>query len=1214
MTSIRNNADINDTSHKRGIRKQEDYKPPQELLDKLVNTFWVNNPYIKDFKKSNELEVRFGTRGIKPLTKIDYDNVICKIKSLGFTCQNEQGEYMLRVYNEFLDPATGVFRDSDIRTEINGFHDIQTYCKRNSLLEVEAGKMGNIQFFRKKNYKGANDVEAIRPINFDEFNFRVSYQTEERIGRSSRIIENLVNTWEKAKKYFRYINRVTFSHPDIPVNIDISIVKSSSIGANRKPKLAYTTEESEVFQNPEVYEIELEVNNDAIGPGTNVNTAPELLSAIRKTIKYVLMGLQETNYPISYPEQNKVLQDYMQLVNNKEYNPSQRVYPNHFIGPSSYTLQMANIAPINNNAVIPNIRNDYTVTDKADGERHMMYISNNGKIYLINTNMKVLFTGALTKNKEIFNSLIDGEIILHDKYGKFINMYAAFDAYFINNNDVRPYGFVPRKMEDDRSKFRIPLLESLIKIMKPVSVVPDEISPIRIACKQFYPSVPTDNIFDACNFILGKEVQGLFEYNTDGLIFTPASMGVGTDKIGKPSPSNKTTWKHSFKWKPPQYNTIDFLVTTIKSKTNGQDLVTPIFQDGINTASLNQLDEFKTIELRCGFDEKTHGYINPCQDVINDILPDVKNMDNENKYQPVVFVPTNPFDPNAGICNIMLKKDDTGVNQMYTEENQVFADNTIVEFRYELTNEASWRWVPLRVRYDKTGQLNQGQRNFGNAYHVANSNWHSIHNPITIDMISTGNNIPDELANDDIYYNRITSSNKTRALRDFHNLYVKQLLITRVSRRGDTLIDYACGKAGDFSKWISARLSFVFGIDVSKDNLENRLDGACARFLNYRKDFENVPYALFVNGNSSANVRSGAAMLNDKAVHITKAVFGSGVKDEEKLGKGVMRQYGKGEDGFNVSSCQFALHYFFENHQTFQNYMRNVAECTKLGGYFIGTCYDGKLIFNLLKNKKQGESIDLFDDGVKIWEINKDYSPTEFEDDASSIGYKINVYQESINKMFAEYLVNFDYLHRVMENYGFKLLARDEAKNIGLPEGSGLFSELYNYMIDEIKRNPSKKNEYGTAMNMTAYERKISFLNRYFVYKKISNVNAEKIALDFIDETAGDEIAPSVSASASTKAKTKGKEKETKPKIKKLNKRLVLIGATESPILEEELEEEKGVEPVVEEEKEVEEPIEPLSIPEPVPEPIPIAPPIPIQEKKPRKPRVLKPKLKILEE
>ena len=292
-----------------------------------------------------------------------------------------------------------------------------------------------------------------------------------------------------------------------------------------------------------------------------------------------------------------------------------------------------------------------------------------------------------------------------------------------------------------------------------------------------------------------------------------------------------------------------------------------------------------------------------------------------------------------------------------------------------------------------------------------------------------------------------------------------------------------------------------------------------------------------------------------------------------------------------------------------------MSDNLKVGGYFIGTCYDGKLIFNLLKNKKQGESIDLFDDGVKIWEINKDYSPTEFEDDASSIGYKINVYQESINKMFAEYLVNFDYLHRVMENYGFKLLPRDEAKNIGLPEGTGLFSELYNYMVDEIKRNPSKKNEYGTAMNMTAYERKISFLNRYFVYKKISNVNAEKIALDFIDETAGDEIAPSANASANAKEKakdkTKGKEKvkETKPKIKKLNKKLVLVGAMESPILEEEKDVElEAAEQEVEKEEKVE--IEPVV--EPVP--IPIAAPIPVQEKKPRKPRVVKPKLKILEE
>lgn len=214
---------------------------------------------------------------------------------------------------------------------------------------------------------------------------------------------------------------------------------------------------------------------------------------------------------------------------------------------------------------------------------------------------------------------------------------------------------------------------------------------------------------------------------------------------------------------------------------------------------------------------------------------------------------------------------------MFSEENEVFEDNTIVEFRYDLSREGQWRWVPLRVRYDKTSEFRRGIRNYGNAYHVANSNWYSIHNPISEEMISTGQDIPDEIGgDDDVYYNRIgaNSTNKTKAMRDFHNLFVKKILIKSVANKGDSLIDFACGKGGDFSKWINAQLSFVFGIDVSKDNLENKLDGACARYLNYRKKFKHIPYALFVNGNSGLNIKNGSAMLNDKAIQITKAVFG----------------------------------------------------------------------------------------------------------------------------------------------------------------------------------------------------------------------------------------------------------------------------------------------------------------------------------------------------
>ena len=42
-----------------------------------------------------------------------------------------------------------------------------------------------------------------------------------------------------------------------------------------------------------------------------------------------------------------------------------------------------------------------------------------------------------------------------------------------------------------------------------------------------------------------------------------------------------------------------------------------------------------------------------------------------------------------------------------------------------------------------------------------------------------------------------------------------------------------------------------------------------------------------------------------------------------------------------------------------------------------------------------------------MWEIEKEYSSDEFEDNETSIGYRINVFQESINKVFGEYLVNF---------------------------------------------------------------------------------------------------------------------------------------------------------------------------------------------------------------
>jgi hypothetical protein len=1131
---------------------------PKEMFNIMTQKYLDN--ILKKEDGVSELEVKFGTRGVKEITKDDFDNVVKKLLSAGFKIAKSQ-EYCLKIQSEFTDIGTGKTKLSNIRTEVYGLSNIQKYCRNDRLEDI------NYRFVQKMQAREGS--EFIRPVNFDDFNFRLSYQKEKIVPITSSLGQSILSTWIKEKKVFRHINRTTLIHDDFPFHIDISVVKESH---RRDGHLIpeYSFQASKTTECEPKYEIEIEMDNHLVGIGKKMNNAVVVADILRTGIKIVLSGLQGTNFPVSYDELAHTSRDYYYLLypNEKPKHKSDRgdkgdkgskgsasevelvdpknitLTPNHFIGPSSYTLQVLNVAPINDDCSIPNIRNNYTVTDKADGMRKMLYICPNGKVYLLNTNMNFEFTGAVCREERVHNTLIDGEHILHNKNGEYINLFAAFDLYFINGRDVRQKAFVitssssdkrasaavdemlgdveeefesesdigegsrarssqkksmelrekemPRGSAKGNEDSRLFLLHQIIRDMNIQSVISGDNIPIKVAVKKFQVASPDKSIFACANFIISGQKAGTFEYETDGLIFTPCNTGVASNKVGIAGPLHRVTWDMSFKWKPLNQNTIDFLITTKKSK-NGTDAVGNIFETGIDTMKSEQLQQYKTIILRVGYDERKHGYINPCAAVIDDKLPHAGDVDTGDGYKPVPFYPTNPYDPEASICNIPLREDQNGVLQMFTSQDEIFDDETIVEFSYDATRPKYWRWVAERVRYDKTAEYKRGIKNYGNAYHVANSNWYSIHNPVTLEMITTGQNIPDELADDDVYYNKTSGDNKTRSMRDFHNLFVKKMLITKTASKGNTLIDYAVGKAGDFPKWIDAKLSFVFGVDLSKDNIENRLDGACARFLNYRKKFYSMPYALFVNGNSGVNIKSGDAMFTEKGKEIVRALFNDGPKDVSILGAGVYRQYGKAVDGFNISSCQFALHYFFENIEKLNQFLKNVSECTKVDGYFIGSCYDGATMFQALRSVEKGKSIGLMMDDEKIWEVTKEYSQTTYDPDISCVGYAIDVYQDSINKTIKEYLVNFTYFTELMRGYGFELLKRDEAVKLGLPNSSGMFSELFAVMESEIQQDAKQKSRYGSAPMMTAKEKQISFYNRYFVFKKIASVDVEDV-------------------------------------------------------------------------------------------------------------------------
>ena len=1102
-----------------------------QLITLLSRFLTINDQLAGNSSSTPECELKFGTRGIKPISKIEFDNVVQRLKSNGFTLRDSKPSSLLRISSEYVDSKTGQTRVSNVRCEIRGLNNIQKYCKTNTLPTKPGGDVDAT--FQQKQIMRTDDADLVNPVNFDEFNFRVTLNNETDLNpRSSPIVRSNIESWNDSKKVFRYITRFSFKHESLPIIADLSVVKESN---KRGPRMVpeYTIQDSGVFDNREKYEIEMEVDTHRTGFGAN-----KLADHLRKCALIVLRGLQESNFPISYPEQKNVLVSYAKLFDTSITEES-RIGTRLFIGPNPTTLQIANVAPIDPDSYVPNIRRNYSVTEKADGIRKLLFIDAKGKIYLINTNMGVQFTGAITKSESVFNSLLDGEHILHDKSKKFINLYAAFDIYFLNEVDVRALPLVPTSEEKESgSKARLSLLIETIKLLKPQGVKSGTLPPIRITNKRFYVESESATIFDGCKTILQQEADGLFDYETDGLIFTPARLGVGASREGDRPNNFKSGWEYAFKWKPPHLNTIDFLVSTVKTPS-GIDAIKSVFQNGTDASAMEQLTQYKTLILRVGFDEKKHGYVNPCGAMIDGDIPEYKADGKLDGYRPMQFFPTDPYDPEAGKCDVLLKEDSTGSYKMFTLEGEPFEDGTIVEFSYDVSKEGAWRWSPLRVRYDKTAEFRNGGKNFGNAYHVANTNWHSLHNPVTEDMISTGLNIPAILADDEVYYNRATNTSDTRGLRDFHNLYVKKRLITSVSKSGNTLIDYAVGKAGDMSKWIAARLSFVFGIDISKDNIENRLDGACARYLNYRAKVKDMPSALYVHGNGSVNIRDGAGLFSESAKRITKAVFGEGIKDEKELGKGVYQAYGKGKNGFNVSSIQFAIHYMFQDMNTLVGFIRNVAECTKIGGYFVGTTYDGRQIFNLLSDKQENQSLSIMEGNNKIWEITKRYDRSDFESNTSCVGYGIDVYQESINKTFREYLVNFPFLTKILEDFGFEPLSPTEAKRMKLPTGIGSFRQLYGLMEQEIKRNPDDRNEYGTAMRMTAGEKKISFLNQYFIYKKVRDVDASKVANMLLNQQESEELTQKMDA---VEAQLQVQEVQTtlKPKVKRTRRKLVL--------------------------------------------------------------------------
>ena len=1196
----------------------------QQQFNHLIGTYLDNVVKTKD--AVYELEVRFGTIGVKYITRNDYENVIEKLRSAGYV-PTRVNNYHLRMQ---CSPPENEQRQagrrhpfSNIRVEVNGLANIQEYCRTDML------NRDHTVFNMKDDVwlgDGGASAEKVQPIIYDDFNFKVSLQKERRLRYESREVTSIAPhaKWAQIKKTFRYLTRTSFELPNMPIRIDVSVVKESHREqGSRWMKPEYSFANSKVTESPLKYEIEIEVLNDRVGPGKFVNSTPALAHILRGAIKLVLTGLQNTNYPVPYPELQVVCNQYHHLLFSKDRpnptgddrvrglerderdgNHQEDVYlkPRDFIGPSSVTLQISNVADIDNAAYNdqspPNIRFNYTVTEKADGQRKMLFVNRAGRMYLIDMAMNVQFTGAVCIDDKLHGTLIDGEHIMHDKTGSFINLYAAFDIYYIRKIDIRHLALAAQDAYTEPSKTRLYHLQEFMRDAATTFrsvVATDAGCPIRLVAKRFEVAnvAVSGDIFRCCAAILDREHNGSFEYHTDGLVFTPANTGVGVSRVGQYPLLQKTTWARSFKWKPTEHNTIDFLVTTEKTRDQN-DIVVPMRDPSSNSDT--PVTYYKTLTLRVGYSVKMDGYLNPMNTVIEmtgahgaaAAAATAANavVESDRDYVATPFYPTTPSDISAHVCNIRLHLNASGVYEMQTENGEAFSDRTVVEFRYDGSRDPGWRWIPIKVRHDKTLR-----RELGNSFRVANDNWFSIHNPVTHDMLRSGDNVPGSVLDTDAYYDRsavvrdhesrLLDTSTMQPLRDFHNLFVKRSLIAAACKPGDTLIDLAVGKAGDLSKWAHSELEFVLGIDISDDNINNRHDGAYARYLNLcsKKTVPKPPYTVFVRGDSGKLLRTGetdayrgsssssssGSKLDEPGVYkaIASAIFGEGGEaDPAVVGHGVMQRYAIGKDGFNTCSVQFAVHYFWKDVKTLHTFLRNVSECTKVGGHFIGTCYNGERVYKLLTFDKArvGEGLVERDgSGRVVWSLTRQYSQTSYLNDESSVGYAIDVFQESINKTHREYLVNMVYLTRLMENYGFELASKEDARrDYHLPNSMGSFREMFEQMTAEIAANPETAGKYKQAPHMNGlYHKTVSFIHNYFIFKKRAQVNAKQISEAFIKNEGLAEAlqahlavqhapilehaAAEVAATAATVSVVAAAEKKPEVKPRKYTKKVKLV-------------------------------------------------------------------------
>jgi hypothetical protein len=714
--------------------------------------------------------------------------------------------------------------------------------------------------------------------------------------------------------------------------------------------------------------------------------------------------------------QNSVLSGYLKLT--KQDMPPRggidgvrKSAGRYFIGPKNVALERGSLK---------SIAQGYSVTEKTDGERALLFSDSMGRCYRIDNRLNVFDAGVQCGKG---GCIFDGEYVKD----KGVEAFYIFDTYFYDRQSV---------VSKHDLKYRQSLASNAGFTKRDKGV--------DVKVKKFLFVDGADSIFALSKQILESKHDTVI----DGLVFTPVDAPRDLRDLGA----------RTFKWKPPQDNTIDFLVKFDPSA-----------------------------KIKQGTPPTDHVYAqlivgsNPIRDIDPVAILAMSKAPGTGAAAPA------PHDYVERVFEeCFLALDDDG--KLVTAKGEVVASGMIVEMGMDDER----RWVPKRIRDDKNQTLKRQKGHISgtaNDYQVAVKTLRTIVNPVTQDMITGAAGIPDDeevdASSDDVYYSQYQTAAQRQnspliGLRDFHN-WVKGELLAKYGGRGKSLFDIGVGRGGDLMKWKKAGYDKVVGVDVSSANIlgtasKNSVMEDCAykRYADALSSsrHESIPKALFIvmdAGKEWDDAYIGGLTPDHMSNrYVAQVAFKSGVSSRDVKEPHMRDQwFGVVDKQFDVVSCQFAVHYFFKDEATLGAFCANLGRILKAGGYFIGTCMDGALVHDLLSSQR-GEVAEALapSDGKPLWRIQRKYDPVQYDriDGSRNIGLCINNYIASIGKHFDEYLVDVRTLQGALAPHGLSLVV----------EESDLLRDLYSdYKIR------------GTSTaKMTPDIERYSFLNRQFVFRK----------------------------------------------------------------------------------------------------------------------------------